>query len=152
MNNYKDIKLDFGKSVSALDLLDRADFKSDAAYIHACAQLDMQRHSKEYMEAEQRIVFAISDRQAQERRAEEQAAMDALMQNVTLDDYEQKKAHTAAVNRTSAALNEGKIESSAFDDTLRTYEQEESQRALRDKTMRLYFNEQLRNGKSSINL
>lgn len=95
---------------SALESLNREDYKSDSAYMEAAADLEMKRSSPEFQKALQKTRIEFARRESDKQSKEQAALLEQEIKKTTLTDVEDRAIREKASGEVAEGLKSGRIE------------------------------------------
>lgn len=128
--------------------LNRADFGSDEAYFHACAELAVRNHSEEYRKEYEKIRKQYNAQQRAEAEAaaekQHQEEIQKAIRDCVLRPEEQKRVDNDARSRAQTDLAAGVISYDQFGATVERYAEAGTKSAKAAKVHAADFNKQIR--------
>jgi cell fate (sporulation/competence/biofilm development) regulator YmcA (YheA/YmcA/DUF963 family) len=139
MENMEDVTLS-----NALDSLDRNDFKSEAAYLEAAADLELKRSSPEFQKALMKIRGEYARREAEKQSRERAAALEEEIKHTHLTEDEDKAVLERASGEVADAVRNGRMDPAAMQGEIDKRYAAYSKQAVRDKAQKNMANAALR--------
>lgn len=129
---------------SALDVVRREEFKSDADYIHALTETQAKMDDPEYQRAARKV--AEEDRRRQEKaiREEQRKEYSEILKTVKLSDLDRRTVDTQAAELARRDLAAGRIFASDLAGRIEHYAEELTEKKKRDLAAGIQFNRCLR--------
>ena len=103
-----------GSYPTALEALKRADFASDAEFVEACIDYDMQHNDPARAALRRQYTRAVNEMREKEADAAEAARLEEIRQNTRLTDEETAEIERTATIATVDALRAGKVAAEDF--------------------------------------
>lgn len=129
---------------SALDLVNREAFASDEAYLDAATKAELERSSREYRAARNRLKAEYRARQEDEQRAAQKEAYKTIRAGVELDDLDRRTIDKQAVSLARRDLVANRIGASELGKTIERYAKELGEKRKGEKAASAMFNAVLR--------
>lgn len=129
-----------------LDLLNRADFATDDAYLEAAADLRIKRSSPEFQKALREMRAEQARREQAQLELEQAKRFEELCQSIKLDAYDLGTIQSRAQKNAASMVQSGKIRSDELLSTVSRLEQQYTEDFKRTKASNAIINEAVRNG------
>lgn len=132
------------RELSALDELNREDFKDDSSYLAAAVELQLKLDSPQYRQARAKVVKAWQERQRAAAEEADRAAFEEAVKTYVLPEYTKRQIKAKAQQKAVEEINSGRITADRLDEVTKRYVDEMSVQAKRDAVTTQRMNERLR--------
>ena len=129
---------------SALDSINRNDYKSEAAYLEAAADIELKRSSPEFQKALQKTRAEYAQREYKRQSEERAAILEEEIKHTHLSEAEDKAVLERASNEVADAIRSGKINTVSTQDEINKRYTAYSREEVRRKALRTISNKALR--------
>ena len=129
---------------SALDMVDRSKFATDAEYIDAAVQMEAKISNPEYQAARRRVSAEYAQRQEAEERARQEQEYKKIRGSVQLDDLDRREIDAQARDMARRDLAAGRIFVSDLGAAIENYARQLTEQRKDAKAGNELFNTMLR--------
>ena len=124
-----------------LDVLDRAQFASDEAFLDAATKMTLERRSPEYVEVRRRLKRELEERREKQIREENAAEYRRIRSGVRLSDLDTRNIDAEAAELARRDLAAGRISVSIMGATIEKYAKQLTEKRLDDRARNQMMNQ-----------
>lgn len=129
---------------SGLDIVDRADYGNEKAYLDAAATAELEHSSPEFRAVRRRVEAEFRQRQEEDERKRQTEKYNVIRSCIGLDSVDKKNIDAEAAELARRDLAANRIAASALGKTIERYAQELSEKKKDSKASNALFNAMLR--------
>ena len=124
-----------------LDVLDRAQFASDEAFLDAATKMTLERRSPEYVEVRRRLKRELEERREKQIREENAAEYRRIRSSVQLDGLDTRNIDTEAAELARRDLAAGRISASGLGKAIEQYAEQLAERRKDERARNAMMNQ-----------